>query len=49
MPCILVEMGFLTNAKEDKLLNSDAYQEILSHSMIEGICDFLGREIPTVW
>lgn len=49
VPCILVEMGFLTNVKEDKLLNSDAYQEILSHSMIEGICDFVGREIPTVW
>ena len=49
VPCILVEMGFLTNVREDQLLNSAEYQEILSHSMIDAICDYMGRERPTIW
>ena len=49
VPCILVEMGFLTNAREDRLLNSAEYQETLSHSMIDAICDYMGRERPTIW
>ena len=50
VPCILVEMGFITNAREDKLLNkSPAYQQKVVRGMINGICDFMGRDRPVVW
>ena len=43
VPCILVEMGFMSNAKEDMKLNDPAYQAKLVEGMVAGICDYVGR------
>ena len=37
MPAILVEVGFLSNAKEEKLITNDDYQEKLIKGIIKGI------------
>lgn len=37
MPAILVEVGFLSNANEEKLITSDAYQNKIVASIIKGI------------
>ena len=47
VPCVLVEMGYNSNPAEDKLLNSPAYQDKLVRGMINGVCVYLGRELPT--
>jgi len=44
VPCILVEMGFMSNPEEDMLLNSPEYQQKLVEGMVEGICDWAIRE-----
>jgi N-acetylmuramoyl-L-alanine amidase len=46
VPCILVEMGYSSNATEDKLLNSPAYQEKIVKGLINGICRYNGIELP---
>ena len=43
VPCILVEMGFMSNPEEDLKLNDPEYQKKLVSGMIEGVCDWLGR------
>jgi N-acetylmuramoyl-L-alanine amidase len=43
VPCILVECGYLTNADEDLKLNDPEYQQKLASGMVEGICDYFGR------
>jgi N-acetylmuramoyl-L-alanine amidase len=42
VPDVLVEMGFMTNAAEDKLLESAAYQDKIVQGLVKGIVDFLG-------
>lgn len=37
VPVILVEMGFLSNREEDKLLSSEDYQNKIAKSLAEGI------------
>lgn len=37
VPVILVEMGFLSNPNEDKLLSSDAYENKLASALAQGI------------
>lgn len=37
VPVILVEMGFLSNPEEDKLLSTSSYQEKLSQALADGI------------
>lgn len=37
MPAILIELGFLSNPKEAKLLNSAAYQDLLAKGIRNGI------------
>lgn len=37
MPAVLVEAGFLTNPKEEKLLFTDSYQNIIVDSMVKGV------------
>ena len=37
MPAIIVETGFLTNSKEEKLLLTDDYQNRIVNSISEGI------------
>ena len=46
VPSMLIEMGFLSNSKEDKLLVSDAYQQKLVQGMVNGICAYMDRELP---
>lgn len=41
VPVILVEMGFLSNVSEDKLLNTDAYQAKLANGLADGIYNAL--------
>ncbi|MDR1061310.1 MAG: N-acetylmuramoyl-L-alanine amidase [Clostridiales bacterium] len=41
VPCILIEMGFMSNADEDRLLNSPEYQDKLAHGLCDGIAAFL--------
>lgn len=42
MPAILVEAGFISNAEEEKKLNSDAYQNIIAASLLAGVMDYYG-------
>ena len=37
VPVVLVEMGFLSNQEEDKLLSSDSYQSQLAEALARGI------------
>jgi len=37
IPVLLLEMGFMTNPQEDKLLNSDAYQNKIVLGIVEGL------------
>jgi N-acetylmuramoyl-L-alanine amidase len=41
MPCVLVELAFLTHADEVQRLGSATYQETLAEGMFHGIADFL--------
>ena len=43
VPCILVEMGFMSNPEEDVKLNDPAYQQKLVEGMVEGVCAYFGR------
>lgn len=43
VPCILVEMGYLSNYAEDKKLNSPEYQDLLVEGMVEGIAAYFER------
>ena len=43
VPCVMVEMGFMSNAEEDVKLNDPAYQDLLVRGMVEGICQYFGR------
>lgn len=42
VPCILVEMGFMSNPEEDVKLNDPDYQCKLVEGMVEGVCAWLG-------
>ena len=41
VPDVLVEMGFMTNTAEDKLLESGAYQDKIVQGLVDGIVKFL--------
>ena len=43
VPVVLVEMGFMTNPTEDRLLASNAYQRRAALGMCRGTLRFLGR------
>ncbi len=45
VPSILVEMGFMSNPEEDRLLNDPQYQQKLVEGMVQGIADYMGREL----
>lgn len=40
VPVILIEMGFMTNAEEDRLLNMAEYQDKLASGMVKGMEDY---------
>lgn len=43
MPAALVELGFLTNEKEEKLLSTEKYQDTLAKAIAHGIKEYLLR------
>lgn len=40
LPVVLIEMGFMTNETEDRLMNSDDYQKKLVNGMVKGIEEY---------
>ena len=42
-PSVLLEMGYLSNRKEDLLLSSDPYRELMAQGIFEGLCLYFGR------
>ncbi|CAI2718007.1 N-acetylmuramoyl-L-alanine amidase [Nitrospina watsonii] len=48
MPSILVEVGFVTNHREEKRLSSDTYQKALAESIAKGIYEFLKEKAPSI-
>ena len=45
VPVILVEMGFMTNPTEDRLLATSAYQQRAAIGLCHGTLAFLGRDV----
>ncbi len=43
VPCILVEMGYMSNPEEDVKLNDPEYQKLLVQGMVDGICAYFDR------
>ncbi len=43
VPIILVEMGYMTNDKEDENLNDPDYQALLVRGMVNGIEEYFNR------
>ncbi|MCL5291714.1 MAG: N-acetylmuramoyl-L-alanine amidase [Actinobacteria bacterium] len=41
VPSVLIEAGFLSNPEEDRLLNSDSYQEKLARDIASGVMEYL--------
>lgn len=41
VPTTIIEMGFLSNSEEDKLLSSQDYQEKIVKGIAKGIEEFL--------
>lgn len=41
MPAVLLETGFITNAREAKLLAHAGYQQQIADAMAEGVCSYL--------
>ncbi|MCS7245527.1 MAG: N-acetylmuramoyl-L-alanine amidase [candidate division WOR-3 bacterium] len=44
-PSVLVELGFISNEKEAKLLSTETYQEELARKIAEGIRDYINWHI----
>lgn len=42
VPSTIVEMGFMTNPKEDQLMATPEYQQNMVNAMVKGINEFLG-------
>lgn len=47
VPVILVEMGFMTNPTEDRLLGTATYQRRAAHGLCRGALRYLGRSPRT--
>ncbi len=41
IPSVLVECGFLSNAEEEKLLLSEAYQKRIANALVRGLADYV--------
>ena len=44
MPVTLIEVGFMTNPTEDRLLNKKSYQKKLAKGIVAGIDEYFGYE-----
>ena len=42
-PSVLLEMGYISNQKEDTLLNNDDYQNRMAKGIFEGLCRYFDR------
>jgi len=42
-PAVLLEMGYLSNKKEDKLLATDEFREKLARGIFDGLCNYFDR------
>lgn len=47
MPAVLVEGGFLTNATEANKLKTDAYQEKIANSIVDGVMEYLNNNVAS--
>ena len=47
MPCILVEIAFISNPKECKRLNTAAYQESVADAIVKGVENYIESITPT--
>lgn len=45
-PAVLIEYGYHTNEEDVALLKDSAYRDKLARATTDGICDFLGVEVP---
>ena len=43
VPCVLVEMGYMSNPEEDEKLCDPEYQALLVDGMVEGICGYISE------
>ncbi len=43
VPAVIIELGFMTNPDEDRLLNNDDYQALLARGIVAGIDAYFGR------
>jgi N-acetylmuramoyl-L-alanine amidase len=43
MPAILVEVGFLSNPSEERLLRESYYREKITRSIMEGLCNYAAK------
>ncbi|HLF18331.1 MAG TPA: N-acetylmuramoyl-L-alanine amidase [Candidatus Omnitrophota bacterium] len=44
IPAILVEVGYLSNPKEEKLLKDKGYRQKLAHALARGILDYINSQ-----
>ena len=43
IPAILVEVGFLSNVQEEKLLNTEEYRQKIAEGVAQGIINYASR------
>lgn len=48
MPAVLVEIGFISNPEEDKLLRNPSFQEKCAWAVAQGVAQHIGKSLPTV-
>ena len=46
VPSMLLELGYMSNPTEDRLLNTPEYQDKLASGMVSGICTYMNRPTP---
>ncbi len=46
MPTLIIEVGFISNPDEEKLLGDDIYQTKIAHAILSGIVQYSAKEVP---